>query len=76
MDVKPIDNEALILKDTEKHVDIPLQSVRFVAYAFFEACRIRDFLKQLVMINCSSVCFFEGCRHAFAVSAVCCLCDF
>ena len=55
MDVKPIDNEALILKDTEKHVDIPLQSAQFVAYVFCEACRIRDFLKQLVMINCSSV---------------------
>jgi hypothetical protein len=55
MDVKPIDNEALILKDTEKHVDIPLQSVQFVAYVFCEACRIRDYLKQLVMINCSSV---------------------
>ena len=45
IDVKPIDNETLILKDIEKHVDIPLQSVQFVAYVFFEACRIRDCFK-------------------------------
>jgi len=35
MDVKPIDNEALILKDLEKHVAIPLQLLQFVVYVLF-----------------------------------------
>ena len=35
MDVKPIDNEALILKDLEKHVDRPLLLVQLVVYVFF-----------------------------------------